>query len=344
MFDYTVRRSSFPLAGPPARIGAANGRRRVGNALEKFVVTNRPDPTDNRSWLFVPGDSERKIERSLTAGADALIFDLEDSVTDPRRPMARELVAREMTEPRPTTSERWVRVTALQEGETLEDLVAVVHPAIVGIVLPKVTSASDVTTVDHYLCALEAARGIDIGTIRIAVVATETPQIMFGLGALPGCSDRFAACTWGAEDLSAALGATTNKAPDGTWDTPYQLAQAMCLLAAGAAGVQPVDTLHADFTDDDGLAAVTNAGRRQGFTGKLAIHPRQVGIINQCMTPSAAEIAEAEAVLTAFAEGGSSGTVSLDGRMLDRPHLVQAQRVITRARRASTAAEPAPSG
>lgn len=300
-------------------------------------MTSHPVPTDNRSWLFVPGDSERKIERSLGVGADALIFDLEDAVTASRRPAARELVAHELAEPRPTTSQRWVRVTALQDGETLQDLAAAVLPALDGIVLPKITAAADVTTLDHYLSALEAARGIAVGTIRIAAVATETPAIMFGLGGLAGCSPRLAACTWGAEDLSAALGASTNKAADGDWDAPYQLARSLCLLASGAAGAQPVDTLFADFTDDDGLAASTDLGRRQGFTGKLAIHPRQVPIINEHMSPSPSEIAEAEAVLGAFEAAGATGAVSLDGRMLDRPHQVQAQRVLARAGRTDPA-------
>jgi citrate lyase subunit beta/citryl-CoA lyase len=310
------------------------------DAIDRSAVTTRPAPTDNRSWLFVPGDSERKIERSLGVGADALIFDLEDAVAGPRKPAARQLVAHELTEPRPTASQRWVRVNALQDGETLEDLAAAVLPSLDGIVLPKITTADDVTILDHYLSALEAARGIAVGTIQIAAVATETPQIMFGLGGLAGCSPRLAACTWGAEDLSAALGASTNKAADGTWDTPYQLARTLCLLAAGAAGAQPVDTLFADFTDDDGLAASTDLGRRQGFTGKLAIHPRQVAIINEHMSPSATEIAEAEAVLEAFAAGGESGAVSLDGRMLDRPHLVQAQRVLGRAGRTDPTERP----
>ena len=224
-----------------------------------------------------------------------------------------------------------MRVNPLDTPDALADLAAVVRPHLAGIVLPKIRRAADVTTLDHYLSALEVREGVEPGSIGIMVVATETPEMMFRLGDLAGSSPRLRACTWGAEDLGTALGAATNKAADGDWDGPYQLARSLCLFAAGAAGVQPVDTLFAEFDDDDGLVAATRLARRQGFTGKIAIHPRQVPIINEHLTPSADEVADAEAVVAAFAAQADAGTVSLDGRMLDRPHLTQAERVLARA-------------
>lgn len=286
--------------------------------------------TENRSWLFVPGDDQRKITRAATASADAVIFDLEDAVVPQRRTLARGLVGTAIADLE-GAFERWVRVNPLDSGETLTDLVAVVRPRLTGIVLPKLRSATEVTTLGNYLSALEAREGIELGSVQIMVVATEAPEMLFRLGDLAGVSTRLRACTWGAEDLSAALGAATNKAADGDWDAPYQLARSLCLLAAGAANVQPVDTLYADFRDDDGLAAATELARRQGFTGKLAIHPRQVPIINDHLTPSTADVADAEAVVAAFAAQSDTGVVSLDGRMLDRPHLTQAERILARA-------------
>ena len=286
---------------------------------------------ENRSWLFAPGDDERKIARAAQAGADAVIFDLEDAVTAARRPAARAIVGAVVAEPPVGASEHWVRINPLDTPDALADLAAVVRPHLAGIVLPKIRRAADVTTLDHYLSALEAREGVEPGSIGIMVVATETPEMMFRFGDLAGSSRRLRACTWGAEDLGTALGAATNKAADGDWDGPYQLARSLCLFAAGAAGVQPVDTLFAEFDDDDGLVAATRLARRQGFTGKIAIHPRQVPIINEHLTPSADEVADAEAVVAAFAAQADAGTVSLDGRMLDRPHLTQAERVLARA-------------
>lgn len=296
-----------------------------------------PDAVDvaaveHRSWLFVPGDSERKIERAASVGADALIYDLEDAVTADRRPAARQALAGVLSRPASHGSERWVRVNPLDSGETLADLAAVVTPHVDGVVVPKINSGEDVTVVDHYLSALEVAAGADVGSVRIMVVATETPQIMFRLGDLAGSSARLAAVTWGAEDLGTAVGATTNRRPDGGWDDPYRLARSLCLFAATSARAQPVDTLVADFNDDDALIASTQQARRQGFTGKLAIHPRQVPIINEHLAPTDEEVAGAEAVIAAFGEQHDAGTVQLDGRMLDRPHLTQAQRVVARSR------------
>jgi citrate lyase subunit beta / citryl-CoA lyase len=287
--------------------------------------------TEPRSWLFVPGDDERKLARAPEAQADALILDLEDAVVADRRPQARTRTRAFLDQEGAAATQRWVRVNPLTTPDALDDLAAVVGPGLDGIVLPKVRGGADVTTADHYLSALEARAGIPVGTVRLAVVATEVPEALFRLGELAGASARLAACSWGAEDLSTALGASSNKAADGGWDEPYALARSLCLVAARAAGVQPVDTLYAAFQDDDGLVDATRLAARQGFTGKLAIHPRQVPIINEHLTPTAEAVAEARAVVDAFAAAPDAGTVALDGRMLDRPHLVQAQRLLERA-------------
>lgn len=289
--------------------------------------------TEHRSWLFVPGDDEHKIAKGAAAGADAVILDLEDAVVEARRPTARALLGEYLGSLDPAAvTETWVRINPLDTEDALRDLAAVVTGQLAGIVLPKPRRGSDVTRLCNYLSALEARVGLAVGTIAIMVVATETPEMMFRLDELAGSSERLRACTWGAEDLATALGAVTNKGADGSWDTPYQLARSLCLFAAGAAAVQAVDTLHGAFRDDDGLSASTRLALRQGFTGKLAIHPRQVPIINDALTPTAEDLAEANAVIAAFAALPDAGTVSLDGRMLDRPHLVQAERLIGRAR------------
>jgi len=306
-------------------------------------------PTENRSWLFAPGDDERKIAKAGDAGADAVILDLEDAVTAARRPVARALVSDVVSAPPAGASEHWVRVNPLDTPDALPDLAAAVRPHLTGIVLPKIRSAADVTTLDHYLAALEAGEGIEHGSIGIMVIATETPEMMFRLGDLAGSSQRLRACTWGAEDLSTALGAATNKGAaagpfEGDWDGPYRLARSLCLFAAVAAGAQPVDTLLADFRDDDALAESTRLARRQGFTGRIAIHPRQVPIINEHFAPSTDDVGQAEAVVAAFAAQPDAGTVSLEGRMLDRPHLTQAERVLARAGAASLRSDPSRGG
>lgn len=286
--------------------------------------------SENRSWLFVPGDDERKIVKAATVGADAVIFDLEDAVTAERRPAARLLVAEVLAGPQPVGTEYWVRINPLDTPEAIADLAVVVGPGLMGIVLPKIQAGADVATLSHYLTALEARAGITPMSVGIMVVATETPEMMFRLGDLAGVSTRLRACTWGAEDLSTALGAATNKAADGGWDDPYRLARSLCLFAARAAKAQPVDTLQADFRDDAALIASTTAARRQGFTGRLAIHPGQVAIINEHFGASAQDIAHARDVVNAFAAKPGVGAVQLNGNMLDRPHLVQAERLLAR--------------
>jgi citrate lyase subunit beta / citryl-CoA lyase len=269
------------------------------------------------------------------SGADALILDLEDSVAPSRTQLARDM-ALEYLRSRPDRSRQqlWVRINPLDTDAALPDL-AVAAGAPDGIVLPKVRSAADVVRLSHWLDALEVRDGVARGSIRIMPVATETPQALFTLGSYEGCTARLAALTWGAEDIAAALGASTNRRPDGEYDTVYQLACSLCLAGAHAAGVQPIDTIWADFKDDAGLVRDSQRARQRGFTGKIAIHPAQVATINAAFTPSADELAHSRRVVELFESHPGLGTVGLEGRMLDMPHLKQAQRILALAQRFS---------
>jgi citrate lyase subunit beta/citryl-CoA lyase len=284
-----------------------------------------------RSWLFVPGDSERKMAKAAGSGADVLILDLEDSVAVENLPTARGLV-REYLASRPdrTAQKLWVRINPLATPLALADLAGVMPGGPDGILLPKPESAEEVTVLGHYLDAFEAAYGLEAGRTRIMPVATETALGMFQLGAYRGRTPRLAGLTWGAEDLAAALGAGTNRRADGSYALTYELARSLCLMGAVAAGVPAIDTITADFRDHALVERETEDGRRQGFRGKIAIHPDQVAIINRAFTPSEAEIAWARRVVAAFAEAGT-GTVGLDGQMLDMPHLKLAQGLLARA-------------
>jgi citrate lyase subunit beta/citryl-CoA lyase len=285
-----------------------------------------------RSWLFVPGDAERKLTKAAASEADALILDLEDSVAAANLPAARILVAA-FLRAHHAAMRLWVRINALGTPHALADLASVVPAAPAGIVLPKADGAPDLIRLGHCLSALEVAAGLPEGAIRIAVVATETPAALFTLGSYATASARLAALTWGAEDLAAALGAAGNRAADGPYEFTYQLARSLCLAGAAAAGVDAIDTVFTDFRDTAGLAREAQAARRAGFVGKLAIHPDQVGPINAAFTPDAAEIAHAQRIVAAFAANPGLGTVGLDGRMIDMPHLKQAQRILGIARR-----------
>jgi citrate lyase subunit beta / citryl-CoA lyase len=288
-----------------------------------------------RCWLFVPADAERKLAKAPGSGADALILDLEDAVARPRLPVARAMAA-EFLRAAPAAPRRqalWVRVNPLSSGDTLADLAAVLPAAPDGIMLPKADGPEDAIRLGHYLSALEVAAGLAEGSTRTAVVATETAAALFSLGGYARVGTRLAALTWGAEDLAAALGAAANRDAAGAWDAPYQLACTLCLAAAAAADVQAVDTVFTDFRDAEGLAREARQARRMGFTGKLAIHPDQVGPINAAFTPDAAERAHAERVVAAFDAAPEAGVVSLDGKMLDMPHLKQARRLLALAER-----------
>ncbi len=289
-----------------------------------------------RSLLFVPGDSERKQTKALGSGADALILDLEDSVAEAQLPAARTQVAR-FLKANPATQglQRWVRVNSLESGKLLDDLVAVIGGRPDGVVLPKVSAAKEVAEAGHYFSALEKREGYATGSTRIIVIGTETAQALLTLGeyGTGAAGARLAGLTWGMEDLSAALGVTEKAKKDGTLTPVLELARSLCLVAAGAAGVQAIDGVHADFRDTDGLKREAARARGDGFTAKLAIHPDQVPIINAAFSPTAAEVEHARRVVAAFGANASTGVTSLDGRMLDRPHLVLAQRVLELSRR-----------
>lgn len=284
-----------------------------------------------RSWLFVPGDRPERMAKALGLGADALILDLEDSVAPAMKDAARETVARLIDTRSSDTPRLFVRANPFDTGRTLDDLAAVVRPGLAGLLVPKANGADDVVRVGHYLDAFETRAGMPVGGVRIAVVATETPAAMFALGGYAPAHPRLAALTWGAEDLAAAIGATGNKEADGGWTRPYQLARSLCLYAAAAAGVAPVDTLFADFRDLEGLERDCCRARRDGFTGRIAIHPDQVATINRCFSPSDEEVAEARRIVAAFAAQPEAGTLGIDGRMYDRPHLTAAERTLAAA-------------
>ena len=284
-----------------------------------------------RSWLFIPGDSERKMAKAADSGADVIILDLEDSVAAERRATARGLIREYLkSHPERSTQRLWVRINPLSTEAALGDLTGVMAGEPDGILLPKPESPQEVVTLGLYLDAFEAAFGLDAGRTKIMPVATETAAGMFHLGAYRGLTPRLAGLTWGAEDLAAALGASTNRRPDGSYALPYELARSLCLMGAVAAEVAPIDTITVDFRDHELVRLEAEDGRRQGFVGKMAIHPAQVEIINRAFTPSEAEIAHAQRIVAAFDAAGT-GTVGIDGKMVDMPHLKQAQTLLARA-------------
>jgi citrate lyase subunit beta/citryl-CoA lyase len=238
-----------------------------------------------RSLLFVPGDSEHKFTKASGIGADALILDLEDAVAPPRKTLARDLVKGLLGGP-PRDWAFLVRINPLGSGLTLGDLAAIVRPGLDGILIPKVNGMQDIELISNYVDVLEVASGLTPGHVKLLVVATETPAAMIGFAGYAVPNRRLIAMTWGAEDLGAALGALSNKESDGSWTFPYQMARAQCLFAAGAAGVMALDTLYGDFRDEAGVAESCKIARRDGFVGRIAIHPAQVATINACFTPS----------------------------------------------------------
>ena len=285
-----------------------------------------------RSWLFIPADSDKKLGKSDETGADALIFDLEDSVAPDRKGLARDMLRAHLAA-RPAGARKaafYVRINPLDDS-ALADLAAVMPAAPDGIMLPKTLGAGCVARLSLYLDAFEAAHGLPAGQTRIIPVATETPR---GALTLAGFADtplpRLVALTWGAEDLSTALGASTNLGADGGWALVYRMARANVLLAARAAGVAAIDTLYVDFRDDAGLRLSCRAAAAEGFDGRIAIHPAQVAGINDSFAPSEADIAHARRIIAAFDAVPGAGTVGLDGRMIDIPHLKQARAVLAR--------------
>jgi citrate lyase subunit beta / citryl-CoA lyase len=281
-----------------------------------------------RSLLFVPGDSERKLAKSIAVGADVLILDLEDSVAPSQKQIAREKVrAYIANSAERAATQLWVRINPVDLPEALLDLTAVMSAGPDGIIQPKTRSPDDLIRLSHYLDAFEAQHGLEPGRTKILPVATETAEAIFSIGGFARGGSRLAALTWGAEDLSTAVGAMTNKLEDGSWSHPYQLARSLCLFGANAAGVPAIDTLFADIRDTAGLRSACALARRDGFSGKIAIHPDQVAVINECFTPSAEELARARRIIALFAANPGVGTLAMDGQMLDIPHLRQAQRI-----------------
>ena len=272
-----------------------------------------------RSWLFVPADSERKVAKALESDADAVIFDLEDSVVPAQKAAARDILKHL---PKQSNGPQWwVRVNPLGTAFHKDDLSLIGSAYVHGIVLPKTEGGTDVVELAHRT-----------GNIPIHAIVTETPASLFNLMsyAMPGSP--LAAMSWGAEDLSAALGASSKYDENGELSFTYKLARSLCLAGAVAAGVQPVDGIFADFRDGEGLKDEVEAAAREGFTGKLAIHPDQVPIINEAFTPSQDEVRHAEEIVAAFEAHPDAGVLSVGGKMVDRPHLVQARRVLERAR------------
>jgi citrate lyase subunit beta/citryl-CoA lyase len=274
--------------------------------------------TEPRSWLFVPADSEKKIGKALDSDADAVIFDLEDSVApahkDEARRILKDLAARS------DGPQWWVRINPLGSEHIKADLGLFASADFEGVVLPKAESGADVAQLAHRT-----------GNLPVHAIVTETAASLFGMLSYRDPKSPLAAMSWGAEDLSAALGASSKYGADGELSFTYRLARSLCLAGAAAAGVQPVDGIFADFKDDKGLRAEAEAAAREGFTGKLAIHPAQVAIINAAFTPSKDEIAHARAIVAAFDAEPDAGVLSVGGKMVDRPHLVQARRILARA-------------
>lgn len=280
----------------------------------------------SRSFLFVPGDSERKLEKSLSTGADALIVDLEDAVAEGARADARQRAAAFIAGAHDV--ETWVRINPLDTDDAAADLAAVLPAAPAGIVLPKPHGAADVIRLAARLDDLEKVSGLPSRQTAILPICTEHPIAIFGLHQYAEGVPRLAGLTWGAEDLAAAVGATENRDAGGEWLPPYQLARTLCLFAASAAGVAAIDTVYTDFKNLDGLTDYAANARRDGFRGMLAIHPDQVAAINHAFVPSADEVERAERIVQLFADNPGAGTLGLDGEMIDRPHVLQAERIL----------------
>ncbi len=272
-----------------------------------------------RSLLFVPGDRPDRMAKAAALDADALILDLEDSVTLAAKPAARAAIAAFLAEPRHQLL--FVRINPLDSGLAADDLAAVLGARPDGIVLPKAEGGASLAALDAHLA----------GDMLILPIATETPAAVFAMGSYGGVSERLCGLTWGAEDLPAAIGASTSRESDGSYTAPYQLARSLTLFGAHAAGVAAIETVYPDFRDLDGLAAYAARGRRDGFTGMMAIHPSQVPVINAAFSPSADDIARAQAIVDLFAANPGAGALSMDGRMIDAPHLKAALALLARA-------------
>ncbi|HEU4381843.1 MAG TPA: CoA ester lyase [Hyphomicrobiaceae bacterium] len=287
-----------------------------------------------RSLLFVPADSERKLAKGQACGADTLILDLEDAVSSSRKPAARAMAADYIRTARASESRPclYVRINALDTAYWQDDLTAVIAAGPDGIMLPKPRSGEDVHTLSIALNHAEEQAGAAAGTTRIIAIATEVPISLLSMPSYIASSARLAGLTWGPEDLSAALGSEATRETDGRWTSPYRLARDLALVTAVAANVQPIDTVFVDFSDLAGLREQARLAARDGFTGKMAIHPDQVAVINEVFTPAPEEIARAQAIIRLFADNPDAGALSLDGEMVDRPHVIRAERLLARVK------------
>jgi citrate lyase subunit beta/citryl-CoA lyase len=289
-----------------------------------------------RSLLFVPADSPSKLDKALGSGADAIILDLEDSIAPARKEVARAAGADFLRRAAPLSGRPRliVRVNAIATGLTDADLDAIIPAGPDAIMLPKAEGGPTVIHADAKITAREALHGLPDGSTGIVAIATETAQALFVAGSYRGASGRLTALTWGAEDLSTELGASSNRDADGNFLDAYRLARVLCIAAAAAAEVQAVDTVYVDFRNDAGLRRECEAARRDGFTGKMAIHPAQVATINDVFTPKPEEIANAQAIVSAFSAAPDVGVIGIGGVMYDRPHATKAERLLARARAA----------
>jgi citrate lyase subunit beta/citryl-CoA lyase len=289
-------------------------------------MTNPP-----RSWLFIPGDSERKLAKAGQTGAHALIIDLEDAVAADRKATGRAMTGewlRHAADSRPD-SQVWVRINALDTGLWRDDLAAVIGGAPVGIMVPKAEGPVQIAQISDALDALERAHGLPVGQTRILPLVSETARAAVTIAAYADAVlPRLAGLTWGAEDLGAALGVTRKRDQRGRWTDAFRMVRAQTLLVAHAAGVWAIDTLHADFRDEAGLAVVASEAAADGFAGMLAIHPAQVPVINRAFAPDAAALAQARAIVAAFAANPGIGALQIDGKMIDQPHLRQARALL----------------
>jgi citrate lyase subunit beta/citryl-CoA lyase len=292
-----------------------------------------------RSLLFIPGDSPKKLDKGMGSGADALLLDLEDSISPQRKAEARDITLAFLKEAAAVRNRPrlLVRINGLATGLADDDLDAVVAGRPDGIMLPKAEGGAAVSHCDAKITAREAIHGLPDGALDIIAIATETAQALFRAGSYGGSSRRLKGLTWGAEDLSVELGAEANRDTQGNFLAPYQLARSLCLAGAAAAQVQAIDTVYVDFRNDAGLRRECEEARRDGFTGKMAIHPAQVAVINEVFTPTEDAVRKAQAVIAAFAEQPGAGTVGIGGVMYDRPHLERARQLVVRAKAASSA-------
>ena len=287
-----------------------------------------------RSLLFVPADGGAKLDKACASGADGVIVDLEDSIAPERKEAARKLALDFLNRARARKDRPrlLVRINGLDTGMTDADLDAIVPGAPDAVLFPKAEGGATVTHLDAKLTAREAIAGLPEGSIKILAQTVESAAGLFTAGTYKNCSARLIGMTWGPEDLSAELGAEANREADGTLTEPYRIARAMCLYGAAAAKVPAIETIHVDFRNLEALRRDTELARRDGFTGRLAIHPAQVAVINEVFTPNAAQIEKAKAIVAAFAAKPGAGTVGIDGKMYDRPHLARAQALLTRAK------------